>query len=222
MSAICASPIKARILRVTKLDACGAPVTGASSAVVTTKGFVSVSSSPQYEDGTEYVQKNANGELCVNDIDPPSFKRLDLEMIWCVMDPDLFVFMGGDRLLTTGAPVTGTGVVFGEGESTVHYSIELWQPVSGTAACDAAGVQRYVYWAFLNVTNSRIGDFTFENGAFNFTTSGQTKSASPLWGTGPASTDWIEQPVELGDHYLFNITTTPPPTNEACGAVLLT
>lgn len=222
MPAKCVSAIKASVIRLVKLDACGAPVTGAESAVVVSDGFVSVSPSPQYEDGTEFLLKKANGGLCINEKDPRELKRVELEIIWCAIDPDAQVIITGERLLTNGTPATGTGVAFGEGPITTRFSLELWQPVAGSAACSPSGQQQYVYWAFMNVGNSQVSDFTFENGPFQFTTSSETSRASVLWGDGPGSAGpWIDQPVEEGEHFLFNITTTPPPT-PSCGAVLLT
>lgn len=221
MVAQCVSPIKASVMRLIKLNSCGAPVTGASSSMVVSDGFVSISPSPQYEDGTEYLSKKANGDLCVNDIDPPALKRVDLEMVWCVLDPDALVIQTGERLLTDSGAVTGTGVAFGEGQVTDRYSLEVWQPVSGVNACNASGQQQYVYWAFLNVGNSKVGDFSFENGVFNFTISATTFAASTQWGTGPGSDGpWIDQAVQSGDHYLYNVTTTAPPT-ASCGATTL-
>lgn len=221
MVATCVTPIKASVMRLVKLDACGTPVSGSSSAVVVSDGFVSISPSPQYEDGTEYLTKKANGELCVNDIDPPALKRVDLEMVWCVLDPDALVVQTGERLLTDSGEVTGTGVAFGEGQITTRYSLEVWQPVSGVNACNADGEQQYVYWAFPHVGNAKVGDFTFENGVFNFTISSNTFAASLLWGTGPGNAGpWIDQPVESGDHFLYNVTTTAPPAS-SCGAAAL-
>jgi len=208
-------------MRLVKLNSCGAPVTGASSSVVVSDGFVSISPSPQYEDGTEYITKKANGDLCVNDIDPPALKRVDLEMVWCVMDPDALVIQTGERLLTDSGAVTGTGVAFGEGQVSNRYSLEVWQPVSGVNACNASGQQQYVYWAFPNVGNSKVGDFTFENGVFNFTISASTFAAATAWSRGPGTgTKWIDQAVQSGDHYLYNVTTTAPPSS-ACGATTL-
>lgn len=222
MVAQCVSPIKAQVMRLVTLDSCGVPVSGADSAVVVSDGFVSIAPSPQYEDGTEYVTKKANGELCVNSIDPPQLKRVDLEMIWCVLDPDALVIQTGERLLTDSGAVTGTGVAFGEGQITTRYSLEVWQPVSGVNACNADGEQQYVYWAFPNVGNAQVGDFSFENGVFNFTISSTTFPAATQWGTGPGTDGpWIDQAVQSGDHYLYNVTTTPPPAS-ACGASLLT
>lgn len=221
MAATCVSPIKATVMRLVKLDLCGNPVTGAESAEVVQNGFVSIAVSPQYEDGTEYLTKRADGTLCVNEKDPRELKRAELEITWCVLDPDALVIMTGEQLFTTGAPVTGTGVGFSEGQLTTRFSLEVWQPVTGPGACTPGGQQQYVYWAFPNVGNTQVSDFTFENGVFNFVTSSETSRIGPLWGDGPGSAGpWIEQnPVE-GTHFLYNVTTTPPPA-ASCGAVAL-
>lgn len=222
MPAICVAPIKATVARLVKVDTCGVPVTGASSAVVVQSGFVSISPSPQYEEGQEYLQKQANGVFCVNDIDAPQLKRIDLEMVWCVLDPDAIVLQTGERLLTDSGMVTGTGVAGGTGLVTNRYSLEVWQPVSGVNACTPGGVQQYVYWAFPNVGNAMLGDWTFENGTFTFTINSTTFCGSTLWGLGPGSGPYyIDQPIEQCDHWLYNVTTVPPPVS-ACGATLLT
>lgn len=220
MVAQCVSPIQARVARLIKLDVCGNPVTGASSAVVVTNGFVSISPSPQYQDGEEHSQRKADGSLCVYQKDPSELTRVDLTTNWCVLDPDALVVATGERLLTTNS-VTGTGVAYGEGQLTARYSLEVWQPVTGSGACDALGNQQYVYWAFFNVGNAKIQDFSFENAPFQFTTTGETKSVGPLWLSRSGATSWLgTNTVESGEHFLHNITTTAPPT-ATCGAVLL-
>lgn len=220
MVAQCVSPIQARVARLIKLDVCGNPVTGASSAVVVTDGFVSINPSPQYLDGEEHQQRKANGALCVYQKDPSELTRVDLTINWCVLDPDALVVITGERLLTTNA-VSGTGVAYGEGQLTSRFSLEVWQPITGSAACDASGNQQYVYWAFMNVGNSKIQDFAFENAPFQYTTLSETKSVGPLWLSRTGADDWLgSNEVQSGEHFLHNITTTSPPT-ATCGAVLL-
>jgi hypothetical protein len=216
----CATPIQARVARMIKLDVCGNPVTGASSAVVVTDGFVSIEPSPQYLDGEEHQQRKANGELCVYQKDPSQLTRVDLTTNFCVLDPDAIVVISGERLLTTGG-VTGTGVAYGEGLLTARHSLEVWQPIAGAGACDASGNQRFVYWAFMNAGNTKIQDFSFENAPFQFTTLVETKAVGPLWLSRTGASAWLgDNVVETGEHFLHNITTTPPPT-ATCGAVLL-
>lgn len=222
MAATCVSPIKASVIRLIKLDTCGVPVTGASSSVSTFKGFTQVSATPDYEEGEEFILKNANGELCVNEKDPNSLKRVGLEVVVCTMDPDLQVIASGERLLTTGAPATGVGVAYGEGQLTARFSLELWQPIAGANACTPGGVQQYVYWLFGNVGNTMVGDFTFENGTFTYTFSAETKAWSTLWPLriGSLTTGLGTNTLQSDEHFLWTITTVAPPT-PVCGAVLI-
>lgn len=220
MVAQCVSPIQARVARLIKLDVCGNPVTGASSAVVVTNGFVSIEPSPQYQDGEEHTQRKADGTLCVYQKDPSELTRVDLTTNFCVLDPDAIVVITGERLLTT-ADVTGTGVAYGEGALTARHSLEVWQPVVGAGACSATGEQQFVYWAFFNAGNAKIQDFTFENAPFQFTTLTETEAVGPLWLSRSGAATWLgTNTVETGEHFLHNITTAAPPT-PSCGAVLL-
>ena len=220
MVASCVSPIQARVARLIKLDVCGNPVTGASSAVVITDGFVSIEPSPQYLDGEEHQQRKASGSLCVYQKDPSELTRVEITTNFCVLDPDAIVVITGERLLTTNT-VTGTGVAYGEGQLTARHSLEVWQPVAGSGACDASGLQRFVYWAFPNVGNSQIQDFTFENGPFQFSIQAETKAAGPLWLSRSGAATWLgSNTVQTDEHFLHNITTASPPT-ATCGAVLL-
>ena len=221
MVAQCVSPIQARVARIIKLDECGNPVTGASSSVVVTDGFVSIEPSPQYSDGEEHSERKANGQLCVYQKDPSELTHVELTTNFCVMDPDALVVITGERLLTTNT-VTGTGVAYGEGNITARHSLEVWQPIVGSNSCDAAGAQRYMYWAFFNLGNGRIQDFTFENAPFQFTTLTESRSVGSLWLSRSGASTWLgTNTVQTGEHFLHNITTGTPPT-ASCGAVLLT
>lgn len=217
MVAQCVSPIKAEVLRITRVDACGVPVTGESGAQVTTDGFISVANSPNYEEGQRFLQRKANGQPCVNQRDAGFFNWLQQTIALCTLDPDALVIATGERLITDGA--TGTGVAFGEGLLTARFSLETWQPVAGEGACTPGGLQRYVYWAFPNVGDAQITDFTFENDVFNFGWVDTTQRASPLWDLGDP---WLNDggAFDATEHFAFNITTEPPP-EPSCGAVAL-
>jgi len=218
------APIKAKVIRAVKLDTCGNPVTGASSAMVVAKGFTQVQVSPDYEEGTEFLTKLADGSACVNQKDAAFLKRMGLEGHFCILSPDLITIMTGETQLLTGSgSVTGTGIMFGTDPLTARFSLELWQPVAGLGACDPnTGLQRYVYWAFPNVTNTKIGNLTFELGVFDFVMMAETDYAGLLWIDGPGASTWLPAGtvVPQSKHALFNITTTPPPAVTA-GAVTL-
>jgi hypothetical protein len=184
-------------------------------------GFTQISVTPEYEEGEEFLTKKANGEPCVNEKDPNFLKRVGLEITFCSIDPDVIVLLTGERLIVTGGPATGTGVAFGEGLLLNRFSLEVWQPLSGQV-CSTSGAQQFAYWAFPNVGNAMVGDWTYENGPMEFTVSGDTKKAAEAWGRGPKAPYYLGTALSAADaeHFLWNITDVPPPT-ATCGATTL-
>lgn len=219
-----AVPIKGRVARFIQLDVCGNPVTGASGLQVITKGFISVQIAPQYEDGEQQRQKLADGSLCVDDNDPNELTNADLTILLCGVCPSIAQIVSGARLLGTGAPVTGTGAAYSEGLVTNRFSLEVWQNVTGRGACDpTTGAQKYVYWAFPNMGNTKIGTSTIENAALTMELTAQTDNVGVLWGDGPGTLGpWAPTFID-GEHWMWNITTVAPPTIPAnCGATVIT
>lgn len=225
MAGICAAPIKGTHLRLVKTDDCGIPVTGAASLVIVTKGFVQVEMEPDYEEGEEFFERNADGEACVNQKDKPTLKRLGLTVNFCDVDPVAASLVLSARLLDTAAiPVTGTGFAVAEGEPDNRFSMEVWQRVAGSGACDASGQQRYIYNAWPNVGNTMLNTYTIENARSTLSFTAETQAASTLWGNGPGTgASWLPvgEAVEDLEHWLWNITTTALPT-PACGPLALT
>jgi hypothetical protein len=214
------------MLRIVKSDVCGVPVTGTPSIVVTTKGFVQVQMEPQYEDGEEFFERTADGTPCVNQKDAPTLKRMQLTVDLCEVDPIAAQVAAGFRLLdTVTPPVTGTGFTVAEGTPTAKFSMEVWQQVAGSGACDASGLQRYIYNAWPHVGNLQMGSYTIENGRSTLQFIAETFGASTLWGRGPSTTKWMptgtHNNVTALDHWVWNITTTAPPT-ALCGSSTIT
>lgn len=221
---ICAAPIKGTHLRIVKLDECGVPVTGSESLVVVTKGFVQVSMEPQYEDGEEFFERTADGTPCVNEKDDSTLKRMQLTIDFCEVDPAAASFVLDARLLTENTATTGTGFAVKEGNPTTRFSLEVWQKVAGSGACDADGNQQFIYNAWPNVGNAQIGTYTIENGRSTLQFISETRAASAQWddgpGTGPSYLPAGEV-VDDDEHWLWNITTEAPPTPD-CGPSELT
>lgn len=220
MASECLAPIRARHLRLVKLDECGAPVTGAASAQVVTKGFTQVVLTPNYEVQGAIRVRNAQGELCVNEPDQTELIEVSAAITFCQIDPDALVILTGETLITGGPPVTGTGIWFGEGLITARYSLELWQPVAGAGACTPGGQQKFMYWALGNLGSSQIGAVTVQNGELTMEVTSLTKAIAAAWGNGPGGgASWVATPPGPLDHWGFNVTTTPPPDPPAtCGA----
>jgi hypothetical protein len=210
-----AAPIKGTHMRLVQEDACGVPVTGTGGAVAITKGFVQVVMDPQYEDGVEFFERTADGTLCVNQLDPPTLKRMRLTIDFCNVDPAIAAMITGARLIGLGAPVTGSGFALSEGTPLGRFSLEIWQQVAGSGACDPSGLQRYVYNAWPQIGNPRLGNYTVANSRSTFQVLADTFAPSTLWGDGPGTgTSWLPAGIvaAVTEHWLWNISTNAPPT----------
>jgi len=216
MVAVCASPINAEVVRFTRLDACGVPVTGVTSMQVTMDAFTEIQVSPNYEEGQRFLLRKANGQPCVNQKGAGFLNWAEFTVTVCSIDPSALVLVTGDRLISNG--VTGIGAAFGEGLLSTHFSMEVWQPVAGSSAC-AGGTQQYFYWAFPNAFDAQLQDWTYQNDTFTFGFKGTTQAASTSWilgdtwmpGTGAFLAD---------EHFGFAITSVAPPV-AACGAITI-
>lgn len=216
--ALCASPIQGTRMRITRLDQCGIPVSGVGGMVVT-EGFVQVQVSQNYEDGTTYELRNAQGDYCVDEQGPDQYRRSDLTIQFCAIDPDVVNLITGSLVITTGAPVTGTGFWVLGGATETRFSLEVWQAVAGVSCLGANPLR--AYWAWPNLFGGRFNDFTIQDGVLEWSLSARTAPANALWGTGPGSApDWISA-VPAGAHYGFNLAAMPLPATTGCGAVTL-
>jgi len=209
----CVTPIKGTHLRIIALDACGIPVTGTPGLVAVTSGFVQVEMEPDYEDGEEFFERTASGAACVNQKDDPTLKRMGLTVQMCEVNVSAIAYIISARELTTGTPATGTGFAVAEGNPANRYSMEVWQEVAGSGACDASGNQRYIYHAWPNVGATQIGSYTIENGRSTFEFMSETRAAAAAWDTlvGEA---WLPagEFVDTDEHWVWNVTTVVPPT----------
>jgi hypothetical protein len=224
MASLCGTPIKGKVIRLIAVDICGTPITGAGNRQIVMSSFTKVGLSPQYEDGTEFFERTADGSLCVNQKDPPILKRFQVDTDLCAIDPDGSGMMLDARELTTTGPVSGTGFAVAEGAPVGHFSFEVWQQVAGSGACDPSGLQRYIYNALPHCLNTRLQDYAIENAKSVLSFMCETQGASLLWA--PVGTPWL--PAGAGgvaslntdpsgpDHWLWNITTVAPPV-AACG-----
>lgn len=209
----CVTPIKGTHLRIVEVDSCGVPVTGTEGMVVVTKGFVSVEMEPDYEDGEEFFERTADGTPCVNQKDDPTLKRMALTIQMCEVNVSGMSYIMSARELIVGTPTTGTGFAVAEGNPTNRFSLEVWQEVAGAGACDASGAQRYIYNAWPNVGATQLGSYTIENGRSVLEITSETRGAGATWDT-LVGEDWLPvgESVATDEHWVWNVTTTAPPT----------
>lgn len=223
---VCTTQARGRRMRLTRLDECGVPVPGPTGQLVTS-GFVSVASTPEYQDPEEINQTNANGEPCIVDQGTPVLNWITNEIIMCRIDPDAFNIITGNPLVLNDA-TTPESVGFrvnSELTGTAHFALELWTGTTGADACAGGGATQYGYWLYPHMLQAQLGEYTVENGALTMTLSARTAGGAG-WGVGPYNvradaTSGTPEPLltAMGeeDHLHYEVVTIAPPA-DACGA----
>jgi hypothetical protein len=109
---------------------------------------------------------------------------------------------------------------------SVSFALEVWSKLAGTACAD--GTRQYGYTVFPFLKGGRVGGFSFENGAVQFTIAGAQTRDGNGWGVGPFDVDRDEasapSPLNaalgVNTHYR-NILVTLDPPEASCGAFAL-
>lgn len=220
MATKCFGYLKAKVARITRLDSAGVPVIGAKSTV-TTGGFIRIALNMEYEDGAEFIQKNAWGEFCVNERDDDRLKAVAPAVDFCQVDPDAVEMVTGARLVMDGANAVGFAI--DEGAPTGRFALEAWSKVAGTG--------EWVYWLLPNLGAGRVGNITLEGAAGTFTMSARSSGApAGVWAAGatpattgdPYPTSYLPatETVLVSEHIVALVTATAPPA-AVCGATAL-
>lgn len=230
MATVCRSLSRLARVRLTRLDACGAPDPGPLGTLVS-NAYINIDASPQYLDPEEITQLNGNGDICISDQGDPQLRWLNLSLVVCQIDPDAVNIITGNPLVVNEAvtPDTTGFRIDGGLTGTANFALEVWTGVTGQA-CDPDGNREYGYFLFPYVKQARIGDWSFANAALNLTLTARTDINSG-WGTGPAAylvrRDAVTDAAEvlltaIGDetHMHYEVVSVAPPT-AACGAVAL-
>lgn len=225
-------PVGGTRMRLTKVDACGAPITGIGSCSIVSKGFVSVARTAQFADPDEFVVKNAGGEICLNERSAPSFQWYNFEITFCEVDPEIVNLLTGSPLVMNDATPTPAAVGWRTREGAnvnANVALELWTRMGGQAC--AGGTSSYGYYLAPFIVEGYLGDLTFENGPANFTVTGARSKGGGGWGTGPynvINSGVSPAPGKLltamtaADHDHFQLTTlAPPAVPGTCGCVTL-
>lgn len=224
MATRCASYVRGRMLRATRLDGCGNPVYGDAS-VVTSKGFVSVAYTANIDDGAEVNVPNAAGERCIYEPAVPTFLSYTVEITFCDVDPDLYAMLTGQRVLTNAfGDVVGFTMDSAVSAADSAFALEVWAGSPGVA-CAPGSTGSYGYVLLPYVQGGVVGDFTIENAEVTFTISNATTKDGNAWGTGPyevvlditSAPSALPEPILATDHLILLLTGVAPPDAE-CGA----
>lgn len=217
MAEECWSSVRGKVARFTETDDCCKPVAGACGTIVT-DGFVTVSYSPEIEEGEEILVRKASGAICVNDKSCDVLKRVNVEIEFCQVSPSIFARMTGNAVVTNwaGDPI---GSRIGETiRCDIGFGLEVWSDVPGSR-CTLTGLPQYGYFVVPCLTGGTIGDFTIENDAATFTVSSFSRGAYG-WGRGPYDVDAQDEdntpgplltPFSKSEHMDMHLTTIAPP-----------
>ena len=203
--------IKGKTVRLTRLDECGEVVEGSCSTLVA-DCFVSVTLTGEYEAGDEYIQKNAWGELCINDKDPDVLKRVNVSIVFAEINPDALDILVAANPVVSGGNTIGASIGTEANENS--FALEVWTKKAGQDC--VGGTIEYGYFLLPFVKNGKIdGDLAIENGALTVTVMGEAFPATAAWGTSPYTPNPFVQPFPTGDVWGVVVTTAQPPADTA-------
>jgi hypothetical protein len=222
---------RGKMLRLTKLDSCGAIVSGAGGTL-TAKAFVSGTYTPNYQDPEDISQVDANGDLCIDDRSPVALRWIDIALNICTTDPGLINLVTGDPLVADDATPTPNTVGFRIDtvlSGSANFALEIWSGIPGQA-CTVGGFTEYGYWLTPWVKDAQWGEWVIENGVLTLTFTARAIEGSK-WGTGPylvrrdaaipATIEKLLTPIGANEVLHFEVTSAPLPT-PACGTTTLT
>lgn len=175
----CFTPVIGKLIRVTALNEDGTvPEAGTVDASLVTDGFIEVDLTSQIEAGAEIVQKNSAGALCVNELQPSSFKRFTVDINFCGVNPFLLTMLSSAEVY-----LDASGDVVGftqpEGEVTTKFALELWTGLSGTKTASGYFILPLINGGTLDALKIDGKD------TIDFSIKGAYTEGGNSWGTGP-------------------------------------
>lgn len=231
MATECLKPVGGTRMRVTKVDSCGAVLTGAGSCSIVSEGFVQVDRNAEYADPDQFIVKNAGGRVCLKHRTKPQFLWYTFNINFCEVDVDLYALMAGlTTVVDDDLPANNVG--FRTDEVTMgdtYWALEIWTLLAGEE-CDADDNTPYGYWLAPFISEGTIGTpLSFLNGPVSFTVANARTRGGGQWGVGPydvtrdatlGTPQPLVSPILSTEHDHFQLTTLAPPA-AACGCVTL-
>lgn len=235
MKSICYTPVRGRVVRLTRLDGCGRPVYGEDGQVVS-DGIVTVTMTANIDEGEEVNVPNFAGNRCVYEAAKPTFTGRTVQIDFCRVDPALFSLATGQEPVYN---VDGEAIGFNEADDVdltrTAFALEVWTGVQTTSdACaeDSEGeavLSGYLLLPYLS--GGVLGDITIENGAVTFSLTNAATKRGSGWGVGPYNVQrgtageattlvgigGAPDPIKAAQH-LRNFVTDVPPPDPTCGS----
>lgn len=179
------TPVRGRRYRFTREDACGNPVYG-DNGQVTTTAPITVAFTAVTTETDEIRVVNSGGDTCVFEPSVVSLEGYSAEITVCGMDPDMFnIATGVPVIYDVDGVAVGVAVDVSVKTDDFAFGLEVWTGLASDDACGEVGEIEYGYILLPFMKGGRLGDFTVENGAINFTISDATSRKGGSWGSGP-------------------------------------
>jgi len=218
------APLLGKRIRVTQMTEAGA--IGINNIV--TDGFITATLSAEVEDGSEIVVRNAFGQLCINERMNPSFKRLNVEIEFCGVNPSLLAYVSNVIEYEDYAGDIA-GFTIPEGEISGSFGFELWTGLSGSLNDSNANGYMLLPW----VGKGNLGDITVDGeNAVTFSVTGAATRGGHAWGQGPYDVlingdspgvaDVLPTALDPYDHFLLVDTAVAAPAVDEQPAIVNT
>lgn len=205
------------VVRLTRVDDCGAPVEGADNAFVD-DCWASVLMAPNVEAGTDIDFRSMSGRSCGFKRGRPSFRGFDITGEFFSASPEMIELITGNPVYLdyNGDPIGWDDCADFDG----NFALEVWQNVVGEECPtdDSDGV--WFYWLLPWIENGVLGDVSVNQEGVTFSITANTK-ADGQWSGGPwdvqaADADNTPGPlleaIGSGCHRRGFMTTITPPT----------
>ncbi len=232
--------VKGLRLRATRVDACGMPIVGPRSRLITS-GFITANLDPQMRDAEELEQTNAEGRVCVSDRTPPERKWYNASIELCAVNTCLISMFTDWEVVTDWE---GNDIGFSDQKSVPFdrgVAIEIWSGVGSEDACEVPTTDDilngsvggsslpYGYTLFV-VKEGQLGGIEIGAKVSTFTISAITVNPT-RWGRGPynvMATDAnntpgrMLKPMQKEQHVrMFKTTIAPPEASDDCCPLIL-
>ena len=182
LSLFCPTPARSKLIQIDDLDACGRPLTDEdlmATAIVRSKGFISLAMSPDIEEGDKLKVKNAAGETFINDEDDAEVLGFNLTLKLAGVPIDILMKTVGVRpLVSAGDANVVIGGAYPTGKiSRDPRAVHVWTKNTAASACSDGSVLPYIEWLLPSTTAWRPdSDLTFENKELAFQCKGYAKA----------------------------------------------
>lgn len=191
MTTYCYAMVRGEVARFTRLDSCGRPVEGEESVVVTS--------------GLSVIRINEivdtkNPELIRSERDDPRLLLpaktrtigYSADLTLTKVDPDLiWLLTGRPRVENYDGDTVGNDATLHL--PTTNFAMEVWSKLAKPV--DGYG---YGYTLFPRIRGGRVGGFSINNGAINFSIEGAKTIRGAKWGVGPYSLRWTPAGWDMG------------------------